>query len=180
MGLSPSRKREIRQLWDAAVTYCNLAKEIADRMPDECRQVKMELTAAEIAQYYEKAFPTDQTERCLNVLLAHLSSAAIRLCTIEERLGNPRNYLDSGTSQKRPSIWLNKHFGDFVHQLLRDNAAHIEKGTAKNKNRERLYRARQNVICDKRVNEIFNALQGVMTKFTRKLQKRGVKAVLPS
>lgn len=177
--LTDAQKREIRQLWDAAVTYWNLAQSIVSALPNERRQVMMELTPTDIAQYYDTAIPTDQTERRLNILLAHLSSAAIRLYTIEERFEKAgqthdrvfENYLDLCKKESDLPRWLDSRFSDFAHQMLRDNAAHIEEDPGKI-----IYPARQEVIRRKKVEVIFNAFRGVMAKFTDELPKRVVMA----
>jgi hypothetical protein len=165
--LTSSHQREIRQLWDAAMTYWGLAKDIVNDMPD----VRKRLTCDEISKYYDSAIPTDPNEKCLCILLAHLSSAAIRLVTIDERLqkaGCARVFINEygnlyGKSQHMSqadcSSWLNTEFANFVHQILRDNAAHIEEANEKDKD---LYLARQEVVRKKTVEEIFDAFSGVM------------------
>ena len=172
--LTRSHEREIRQLWDVAMTYWEFAKDIANDMPD----VNKRLTCDEISKYYDTAIPTDPNEKCVSILLAHLSSAAIRLVTIDERLQKAgcarvftNKYRDLYKSQVDCVSWLNSEFANFVHQILRDNAAHIEEANDKN---EDLYLARQEVVRKKTVEEIFNAFSGVMEKFALELRKRTV------
>ena len=175
--LTCSHKREIRQLWDVAVTYWELAKATMKDMPDE----HMLLTCDKISEYYDAAVPTGSSEKRPNILLAHLSSAAIRLVTIDERLEkagcrvSPK-YLALYTSSSPADFeaWINSNFADFVHQILRDNAAHIEEANDRDANKEKLYRARQKVILGKTLREIVNAFDAVMKKFTPELSKRAV------
>lgn len=172
MKLSSSHKREISQLWDVATTYWHLAGNIKR----DLQQCKMALTSAKVAEYYEQN-SVDQTVKDLNVLLAHLSSAAIRLVTIDERLEKPpcarvfqSNYVNiykkEKKSQEECALWLNREFDNFVHQILRDNAAHIEEAEDYVRMKP-LYFARQEVIRNKTVEEIFNAFGKVMTKFEK-------------
>ena len=177
--LTRSHEREIRQLWDAAVTYWGLSKDIVKDVPEGSKR----LTCDEISKYYDTAIPTDPTEKCLSILLAHLSSAAIRLVTIDERLekaGCARvftNYQDLYRSQADCVSWLNSEFANFVHQILRDNTAHREEANDKDRDRKQLYLARQEVVRGKTVEEIVNAFSGVMEKFAIELPKTAVMAV---
>ena len=177
--LTSSHKREIRQLWDVAVTYWELAEDIAKDIPDG----RMLLTCDEISKYYDTGIPTDSNEKRLNILLAHLSSAAIRLVTIDERFekaGYARvsiNYLKLYEREANYVSWLDSNFASFAHQILRDNAAHREEANDKGKNKERLYSARQEVVRRKTLKEIVNVFDAVMKKFTLELSKRGVIAV---
>ena len=176
--LTSSHKREIRQLWDVAVTYWELAEDIAKDIPDG----RMLLTCDEISKYYDTGIPTDSNEKRLNILLAHLSSAAIRLVTIDERFEKAgcRVFLKYRALYKSSlptdcEVWINSNFADFVHQILRDNAAHIEE--ANDKNMEQLYRARQEVVRGKTLKQIVNAFGAVMKKFAPTLSKHAVIAV---
>lgn len=170
--ITRSHEREIRQLWDVALTYWAFAKDIVNVLPD----ARKRLTCDEISKYYDTAIPTDLNEKSVNILLAHLSSAAIRLVTIDERLqkaGCARVFANKYQDLYKPQVdctsWLNNEFPNFVHQILRDNAAHIEEDNGKDK---KLYLARQEVVRNKRVEEVFSAFRGVMEKFALELPKR--------
>lgn len=185
--MKQEHEREIRQLWHAATTYWDLAKKLSKALPAD----KMQLTSEAIARPYTTAIPTVQDEWGPSILGAHLNSAAIRFATIDERFKEEQqgrvfdyyidefdNYAvkDSATAQSL----LTSRFDEFVHQLLRDNVAHIEnpqKGISAE--RKILFQARQTVLLGKTLGEQFEALQGVMATFESELIKRGVIAELP-
>ena len=102
----------------------------------------------------------------VHIVLAHASSAAIRLVTIEERLNKYnksfawRNYYDQKsniTPKDKPSYTtlLSSHRAVWLHILLRDNAAHLERGG------KMMYEARQAVIESMTANEILNELVAI-------------------
>lgn len=79
--------REIRQLWDIAETYFRSAQELRDAYRNHLGQ-----RSSRIAAFYKTKIPTDQYKAKLNILLAHLSSGAVRLATIDERFKEDHNY----------------------------------------------------------------------------------------
>ncbi len=168
--------REIRQLWHVAETYFQGARELRDANSNHLHQ-----KSTRIAKFYEQAIPTDQHKRDLNILLAHLSSAAVRLVTIDERFKEDHNYritppygqeVGNTKSQTQLTKALMAKRDPYIHQMLRDNVAHVER--SKKPGNQKLWHARQEAIDSMRVEQIFNAMAAVMEKFRKELVAKGV------
>ncbi|MFQ5800052.1 MAG: hypothetical protein ACE5H0_15350 [Bacteroidota bacterium] len=163
--------REIRQLWHIAKTYFQRAKELRDANKNHLRQ-----KSNRIAKFYEKAIPTDQHKKELSILVAHLSSAAVRMVTIDERFREDHNYritppygqeLKYTQSQARLKKALMAKRDWYIHQMLRDNVAHVER--SRKPGNQTLWHARQEAIESMSVEQIFNAIAAVMEKFRTEL-----------
>jgi hypothetical protein len=161
--------REIRQLWDVAVEYCDAAKALLKSNPNYRRY-----RSSRIALFYERGIPVDKSQREPNIILGHLSSAAVRLCTIEERFWEDHRCritkpykaeAERTSNQNQIKIALVKNKDIYIHQLLRQNVAHIErarKGGA-------LWHTRQEALESLKVEEILQSMQKVMDKFRKEL-----------
>ncbi len=114
-------------------------------------------------------------------MLAHLSSAAVRLVTIDERFKEDHNCgitlpykkeLKYTQSQKQ----LKKAFvvkkDQYIHQMLRHNVAHDER--SRKSGNQMLLHARQEAIESMSINQIFNAMDAVMEKFRKELIKKRI------
>lgn len=164
--------REIRQLWHIAETYFQSAKELRD-----ANKTHLGLKSNRIAGFYKKTMPTDNHKKELSILLAHLSSAAVRLVTIDERFKENHNYritplyeqeLKKTQSQEQLKKILMTKRAQYIHQLLRHNVAHVER-SRKNDNKKMLWHARQEAIESMSIEQILSALAAVMEEFRKEL-----------
>lgn len=167
-----NHSREIRQLFQIADEYFKSASALRKVSKNHLNQ-----KSARIAKYYEKGMPTDSYKTALNLLLAHLSSAAVRLVTIDERFKEDHNYAiflphenecQSGIRQTQLKKTFVSKRDQYMHQFLRHNISHIER--SKNSPRKRvLWYARQDAIESLSVDQIFNAMSTVIEKFRKEL-----------
>ena len=81
-GLTPDYQREIRQRWLVVKHYLRLARERQKALPP----YQLAKAVGELALPFAVKGPIDPKTRSLNILGANLSSAALRLAIIEERL----------------------------------------------------------------------------------------------
>ncbi len=145
MPLPPEHQRQIAQFLFIAQHYLQLA-EPAER---ETRE-----TLGMTKDDFLPGVPLTERTRHLIAIGAHLSSAAIRLASIEDVLDDAnvpngsyrrcREYFSGGGPAaddprgSTPSEWL--------HVMLRDNAAHEEPPAAPTSTKERRRRARQDCL----------------------------------
>ncbi len=145
---------------------------------------------ADVAQFYEPGIPPKGSAHSIaNLQIAHMSSAAVRLCTIDERCPriNPR-YLDLIKSEKkdkppqrfdgltddqireRLTQELLGRIDMWIHQMLRDNIGHTERSEAGNhKFKKLLWSARQDVIESLTIVQVVTAMEKVMKDFKKEL-----------
>jgi len=175
--------REIRQLWVVAKSYFEEAQELKIR---NCGHLDISVTA--IMDFYKNEIPTEKYQIELSLLVAHLNSAAIRLCTINERVradekrGILKDYLEEFRTRRnelnKKGLWTSNHLEvgfrkditQFLPQMLRDNVAHIER--AENKKYGVIWEARQNVIESLKVIEVFTCMQSAIKQFKASLRSR--------
>ena len=118
-------------------------------------------------------------------MTAHLSSCSVRLVTIDERIErnlgeNNRifpNYLNESKSPKtaaqlQTALLQNKD--TYIHQMLRDNIAHIERSPHKNKQKENLFAARQSTLESLPFHEIYDSINKVVQRFKKELVTKNV------
>jgi hypothetical protein len=177
--------REIRQLWFVANHYF---KE-AEKLKFEWYKY-LDTTLADIMDFFENGTPKEECERELSLLVAHLNSAAIRLCTINERFREDglgeiiKNYL-AGLSGKKEDLkdkglWNNKglaeelirHKEEYLPLMLRDEVGHLEEGKSKTEEKEVIWKARHTAIESLKVIEVFTCMQSAMGVFERKLRNK--------
>jgi hypothetical protein len=162
--------REIRQLWHTAQTYFEEAQKLRKTNKGSLNQKTIR-----IAEYYEDAIPREQRKRNLSIMLAHLSSGAVRLCTIDERFKEDHNCRitpqydkdTKGLTKLRTKTTLLKNLDMYIHQMLRDNVGHVER--SKSSGNQILWHARQEIIESLRIEEIFKAMANVMNTFSKEL-----------
>ena len=164
--------REIRQLWHAATEYLKTADGMLKRL-----EPYQNYNPGRIAKFFdERRVPKDPDRLSLNMLLAHLSSAAVRLCTIDERFEEDHNRriteyylteLSLAASQDALTETLIRHRGKYMHQLLRDNVGHIERSRKHPK--KKLVHARQDAIEGMTIKKIFDAMTLVREKYREEL-----------
>jgi len=163
--------REVRQLWDVADRYFKEAEKLRNKHSRYLDHNSCKIR--DLERSYEKKIP-GQLKRELNFLGAHLSSAAIRLCTISDRCptGIIRDYKkdDLRGSQSDLAKILKKNINKYLPYMLRDNVAHIER--AKPKERP-LWEARQDVIEDLQIIGIFSFMKSIIDDFRNWLSEGG-------
>ena len=157
-----TNERELRQLWYTAEHYWEAAKAVYNPVTNG------KLKCADIAKYFATPKHPSDENKGVNFLLADISSAAIRLVTIDERVFEdcgrrimPR-YLDGLNKNKKADILvshLRNGLNTWIHQLLRDNAAHVENSQTGSVN---IFNARQKTIESLTVNEVVRAMKKVM------------------
>ena len=173
--------REIRQLWFFANSYFEEAKELKIR---NCGHLDITLTA--IMDFYKNGIPTEIYRKELSLSVAHLDSAAIRLCTINERFRSDekreimKDYFAEFRKRRgelsKKELWTSnysemefrKNITQYMPQMLRDNVVHIER--AEDKRYGVIWEARQNVIESLKVIEVFNCMQSAIELFQTNLR----------
>jgi hypothetical protein len=164
-------ERELRQLWYTAKHYWDAAKAVYDPATNG------KLKCGEVAKFYDTLRQPSDDEKRTTFLIADISSAAVRLCTIDERLYEERGcwikqkYSMNLNRNKSADILIScfrKYIDTWIHQMLRDNAAHIERGGGN------LWQARQEVIESLTINEIVIAMEKVMKDFERELIEKHI------
>ncbi|SRR6266436_10332604 len=120
MPLSPNQERELRQLLFAARHYLRLASGAREE-----RRWKMGDTASD----FRRGIRPSRRSRRLTLLGAHLSSAAIRLATVEKvlsRAGSPTDaYRECGAFYRGKAASY-PPTTECLHVLLRDSIGHEE------------------------------------------------------
>lgn len=162
-------ERELRQLWYTAEHYWDAAKAVYDPATNG------KLKCGEVAKFYDTLRQPSDDEKRTNFLIADISSAAVRLCTIDERFYEDHGrritpgYLDNLNKNKKADI-LAARFREgvnaWIHQMLRDNTAHVENSQTGPVN---IFCARQEVIESLTINEVVSAMEKVMKDFKREL-----------
>jgi hypothetical protein len=140
--------------------------------------------------FYRSGIPTEIYQIELSMLVVHLNSAAIRLCTINERFRSDekreitKDYLAEFLKRKgelnKEGLWTSNHLEvefrknitQYMPQMLRDNVAHIEK--AKDKKYGLIWEARQSVIESLKVIEVFNCMQSAIELFETNLRNNKI------
>jgi hypothetical protein len=179
--LPDGKKREIDELWFAASYYFSQACKRQKKSPKKW----LKKTPKNISVPYRKPSAYTKQEKNLRIMTADLTSCAIRLFTIEERLeescgGNnrvfPNKYLDNCkklTTVADIETELKQKLDKYLHQILRDNTVHIEQSTSKN-NKINIYQARQNIIVDISYQKIYNLITKSFKTFEAKLRGYGL------
>jgi hypothetical protein len=130
------------------------------------------------ALFSAKALNADQ-EWCV-LLSAELSSAAVRLVTIEERLrslgqltpyGAVQDLIGNVKDEKLLRDAFEQQIEQMLHILLRDNVAHIEPSAQGGKP---YWRARQKVLEAQTLGGIAETLTGIRRVIEKRLKARGV------
>ena len=177
-------KREINQLWFFAKYYFSLATKLNKKLPQKC----LDKTPGYIAKKYLNLSDASRDAKRAILMTAHLSSCCVRLVTIDERIkenfGRSNrifpNYLNKSKNSKttktiaqlRTILLHNK--GKYIHQMLRDNVAHIERSRHRNKRKEDLFEARQRALESLTYREIYDCVDKVLQRFKEDLVVRNL------
>lgn len=165
----PIPKREIRQLWFAAEEYFCIAKQM---FKDSRLNTYLPLTMHETSKWFDSGIPKVAEQREITLLVAHLSSASIRLCTIDECFFDEKDKIIPGNYTRLPSFKAGKltkadiKGNGYIHQILRDNIGHRERAGP--------YVPRQDCIDALTVQEIFEYLNEIMKKFGNALRSKSI------
>ena len=175
--------REIRQLWFVAKHYFTEAEKLK---VEWCKYLDNKLT--EIMSFFKNGTPKEDYERELSLLVAHLNSAAIRLCTINERFWEDWNdkifkYYQEELLREQKKFEDEKHWNsdylakelirnkkEYLPLMLRDEVGHIEEG--KSKKKEVIWQARHIAIESLKVIEVFTCMQSAIERVEKKLRDR--------
>ena len=168
-----TNERELKQLWYTAEHYWEAANAVYNPVTNgklKCADVAKSFATSAISEH-----PSNEI-KSINFLLADISSAAIRLVTIDERFFEdcgrrimPR-YLDALNKNKKADILvshLRNGLDTWIHQLLRDNAAHVENSQT---GAVSIFNARQKAIESLTVNEVVLAMRKVMQVYKEELK----------
>jgi len=179
MVLNGEEKREIRQLWLFAKHYFSLARRLKKKLP----AVYLNKTPRDIADKYPNPFDATGHDKRVMVMSAHLSSRSVRLRTIDERIeknlgennrvcSNYLNLCKSGRPVAELQRILLQKNEQYIHQMLRDNVAHIERSPHRNKHKEDLFKARQQTIENLTFREIYDSMRNVVKTFKKNLKSK--------
>jgi hypothetical protein len=175
--------REIRQLWFVAKSYFEEAEKLKIKRPEH-----LDIGLSNIMDFYEDGIPTEDYQIKLTLLVAHLNSAAIRLCTINERfredLGGEiiKDYETELLRKRRKledaGLWNCKYLAEelirnkeeYLPEMLRDSVAHRER--AKSRKKGDIWQARQAAIESLKVIEVFISIQSSIELFETNLRER--------
>jgi hypothetical protein len=167
--------REIRQLWFVAESYFKEAERLKIKW-----HTHLDIKMTDIMDFFENRIPTEDYQKELSLLVAHLNSAAVRLCTINERfhrdLGGKiiKNYITElerkGIPDSRMAEELRRNIEEYLPQILRDGVAHREKG--KDQKRKDIWEARHAVIESLKIIEAFTCMQSAIRLFETNLRNK--------
>jgi hypothetical protein len=180
--------REIRQLWFVAKHYFKEAEKLKG---EYCKY--LDILLADIMNFYENGIPTEEYQKELSLLVAHLNSAAVRLCTINERFRKNwndkifRDYQEEllGNQKKLENekhwnnVYLTKELirnkKEYLPLMLRDEVGHLEEGkNPKKREKELIWRARHAAIESLKVIEVFTCMQCAIEQVEEKLRNLNV------
>jgi hypothetical protein len=141
--MSRDQVREIKQLLHAAVNFYRLAKRAYDKLSTSQRK----LTVIDVATSFERnVYPNDENR--ISIVISYLSSAAIRISTIDEVLGlKPQN----------DTLYKQMDMAN-IHHYLRDNIAHKEPDACAKQD----WLNRQRFIDEKSVEDLYLGISKAM------------------
>jgi len=175
--------REIRQLWVVAKSYFEEAKRLKIK-----RCGYLDIRLIDIMDFYENGIPMEDYQIELSLLVAHLNSAAIRLCTINERFCNDWNdrifkYYQDELLHEQRKLEDDKHWNsdyltkelirnkeEYLPLMLRDEVGHMEGGERPTK--EVIWQARHTAIESLKVIEVFTCMQSAIERLETKLRNK--------
>jgi len=155
-------KREIDQLSEIARFYFDLASTIKyDIDPDLKKNIY------ELSNLYESTDTINNQNKSAIYFIAHLSSSAIRICTIYEifKFENYRRMSLKNITEEDIINSIRDNLADHIPFLLRDNISHMENGD------NPLWQIRQKIIENLTVEEIYLSMEQAMTKLKKHLMK---------
>ena len=177
------QSREINQLLFVAKYYFEEAEKLKVRW---CEHLDNRMT--DIMDFFKNGIPAEKYQMELALLIAHLNSAAIRLCTINERLREEgggeiiKNYVTEFRKKRKilenEGCWkpeflaeeLRRNIEEYLPQILRDGIAHREE--AEDPPMGPLWKARHSVIELLKIIEVFTYMQSAIERVEYKLMNR--------
>lgn len=175
--------REIRQLWFVAKSYFKEAEKLKNK-----RRMHLEIRMSDIMDFFRNGIPTEDYQIELTLLVAHLNSAAIRLCSINERLQEEpgaeilKNYVSEFRNKRKilenEGRWkseclaeeLRRNKEEYLPQILRDGIAHMEE--AEDPKWGPIWKARHAVIESLKIIEAFTCMQSAIKLFETNLRNK--------
>jgi hypothetical protein len=174
------QERELRQLFFVASNGLRKARSQI-RNANSARQAILQKNMKFFADLFTgKTLTLNADHEWCVLLSAELSSAAVRLVTIEERLRSAGHLTRYGAFQdlvsevKHEKLLrdaFEKQLDQILHVLLRDNVAHIEPSAGGGKP---YWRARQRVLESQTLGGIAQTLTTILRVIDKCLKTRGV------
>ena len=171
MTFTDAHKRQIAQFMVIVQHYLDLASPAKAEREETLGMTK--------DSYLPGATATEST-RQLTIIGAHLSSAAIRLASIEDVLKNAkvanrsylecRAYFDGQGDLSDSEAWA--RMPKWFHVMLRDNAAHEEPPVAPEGKKARRRRARQTYIENTTFADAYTMVHAIATELFEVLRAR--------
>jgi hypothetical protein len=117
-------QREITQLWWVAELYSKMAEKTKNKL----KKKELQTTVKEHADRCNNISDINGTDKWLMLLTAHLTSCAVRLCTIDDIMHSDRQrfYKQLVKDNELEDSSLRNNLDKIVHYLLRHNVAHPE------------------------------------------------------
>ena len=168
MELNVTQKREISQLYETVRLYFGLAEEIKSDINSH-----ISLKISDISKFYETGSSVNKEIKSINTFIAHLSSSAIRICTIYEVYGET-NYRKKYKNEKNKNTIINEienNLPEFIPFLLRDNIAHQEN------NKNILWELRQDILNKLIVEDIYSSMKKAIANLNNFLQSKSSKDI---
>jgi Mg2+ and Co2+ transporter CorA len=162
-----NRKREIKQLWFMAKHYFSLSTRIKNKL----NTAQLKLTPKDTAQTWNNQPKPSSNLKRFTLMLAHLSSCAIRLNTIDEILNSTRWQIYQQIKRnKQLSIRiLRKKSKNIIHCLLRHIVAHSEP-SSKSKSQ---YIEMENYLQSLSLQQIYTKMNSVINSIRKELLDNG-------
>lgn len=166
-NLTNEQKREIRQLWFVAEHYFQEATKLTKIFSSNLNQ-----TGKEIERFFELNIPNDEIKCGLTLLSAHLASAAVRLCTIEDRLQT--GLIDSvegvcGKDMESIRAQYKRGIEKYLPYLLRHNIGHIEDGESNAPYKQDRWKARKIVLESESLISVYSVMDSIFQDFKKHL-----------
>jgi hypothetical protein len=117
-------QREITQLWWVAERYSKMSEKTKNKLKEK----ELQTTVKEHADRCHNISDIKGPDKWLMLLTAHLTSCAVRLCTIDDIMHSERQRFYKQLVQEKDleNSRLRNNLDKIVHYLLRHNVAHPE------------------------------------------------------
>ena len=128
-------------------------------------------TVKQVATWFDTSRP-DRDKEEFTFAVAHMTSAAIRLTTIDEILYKekeiPTAKITQGKCDEQPCYKAGNPepviMKEYIHQLLRDNAAHLENDPN--------YKIRQTFLESLKIGPVIDWMEQIIHKYESELTRR--------
>jgi hypothetical protein len=165
--MNEDKRREIAQLWAVAERYYPLATDAKSHLDP----TELKMTVGEFADKCRDQSYLDKHTSLLYAV-AHLTSGAIRLYSIEQRLNSKRwvkykEINNSSNNEEKIKKELEDNIDSLIHFLLRHEVAHAEPETNKG------YIAMYNFYRTLSYESVFQAMAAARQSIKNELETKG-------